>query len=81
MGTETDELSQVLNPRDRDPEEPILKYFAFAHLPPPLQEVSKAFGELAVKVVAGCCRSAERSVALRKLLEAKDAPVRAALDK
>jgi hypothetical protein len=59
-------------------EEPILKYFAFEHLPEKLQSVSQPFSVLAVAIME-LPRSAERSVALRKLLESKDAAVRAAL--
>lgn len=61
--------------------EPILQFFAFAHLPPHLQAVSRPFGELAEKIVADLPRNPERTVALRKLLEAKDAAVRALLFK
>ena len=61
-------------------EDPILKYFAFTHLPERLQAVSRPFVELAVNVILRQTRSAERTVALRKLLECKDATVRAALD-
>lgn len=59
--------------------EPILKYFAYAHLPPALAVVSAPFALLANDLVRVLSRSAERSVALRKLLESKDAAVRAAL--
>jgi hypothetical protein len=59
--------------------EPILKYFTFEHLPPRLREVSRPFGALSAEVMR-LPRSPERSVALRKLLEAKDAAVRAALE-
>jgi hypothetical protein len=59
-------------------EEPILQYFAFDHLPPALQEVSRPFGELATKIME-LPRNPERTVALRKLLESKDAAVRARL--
>lgn len=61
--------------------EPIMEFFEFAHLPPHLQEVSRPFGELAQKIVAELPRNPERTVALRKLLEAKDAAVRARLAK
>lgn len=61
--------------------EPIMQFFAYAHLPSHLQEVSKPFGDLATKLEAELPRNAERSVALRKLLEAKDAAVRAKLHK
>ena len=59
-------------------EEPIVKFFAYAHLPPFLQSVSKPFADLALHIL-NVPRCAERTVALRKLLEAKDAGVRAAL--
>lgn len=61
------------------PPEPIMKYFGYAHLPPALRAVSQTFGELAQYLVDALPRSAERTVALRKLLESKDAAVRAAL--
>ena len=61
------------------PAEPIMQFFEYAHLPPRLQDVSKPFGELADLIVDKLPRNAERTVALRKLLEAKDAAVRAQL--
>jgi len=61
------------------PEEPILRYFAWQHLPQVLQDVSRGFGELALWMVDTLPRSAERAAGLRKLLEAKDCAVRAAL--
>lgn len=61
--------------------EPIMQFFAWEHLPPHLQEVSKPFGELAQQIVDTLPRNPERTVALRKLLEAKDAAVRARLFK
>jgi hypothetical protein len=67
---------------DRPPHpEHIMQFFAYAHLPPHLQEVSKPFGEMAETIVATLPRNPERTVALRKLLEAKDAAVRALLAK
>lgn len=57
--------------------EPILQFFKFDHLPEKMQLVSKPFGELAQRMEETLPRNAERSVALRKLLEAKDAAVRA----
>jgi hypothetical protein len=59
--------------------EPILQFFAFAHLPVRLQHVSKPFCELAGAIISSLPRNPERTVALRKLLEAKDAAVRAAI--
>jgi hypothetical protein len=61
--------------------EPILQFFVYAHLPAPLQAVSRTFAELASNLVETLPRNPERTVALRKLLEAKDAAVRAALYK
>lgn len=59
--------------------EHVLKYFAFAHLPPHLQAVSEPFSHLAHQVANRSPQNQETTVALRKLLEAKDAAVRAAL--
>jgi hypothetical protein len=61
--------------------EPIMQFFAYGHLPSHLQEVSRPFGVLAESIVATLPRNAERTVALRKLLESKDAAVRALLAK
>lgn len=61
--------------------EHILQFFAWEHLPAPLQVISSPFGELAEKIIADLPRNPERTVALRKLLESKDAAVRAALAK
>lgn len=61
--------------------EDILQFFAFAHLKPELQEVSEPFAMLAEFVCNALPRNAERTVSLRKLLEAKDAAVRAHLHK
>ncbi len=55
----------------------ILRYFHYSHLPPVLQAASKPFCDLARHIVETLPRNAERTVALRKLLEAKDAAVRA----
>ena len=59
--------------------EPILQFFEYAHLKEPLQAISKPFNELAKRIVDALPCNPERTVALRKLLEAKDAAVRAAL--
>lgn len=59
--------------------EPILQFFEYSHLPESLQKASNPFGELARALCATLPRNPERTVALRKLLEAKDAAVRAAL--
>jgi hypothetical protein len=65
----------------REPTEPIMQFFSYAHLPAHLQPVSAPFGLLANELVEKLPRNPERSTALRKLLEAKDAAVRALLFK
>lgn len=57
----------------------ILRYFDYSHLPEPLRTTAQPFADLAKRVWERLPPSAERAVALRKLLEAKDAAVRAAL--
>lgn len=59
----------------------MLQFFQFAHLPPALQAISKPFCDLADHIVTTLPSNPERTVALRKLLEAKDCAVRAALYK
>jgi hypothetical protein len=61
--------------------DPILRFFHYSHLPPQLQEHSKPFCEMAKRLVTTLPQNEERSVALRKLLEAKDAAVRAMVSK
>jgi hypothetical protein len=76
------------------PIEHIMQFFAYEHLPANLQAVSKPFCDLAGLIVGmdsisltgqsiqfPLPRNPERSVALRKLLEAKDAAVRAMVAK
>lgn len=62
------------------PDEPLLRWFDYRHLPPHLQFTSKIFADVADTLIATVPRSAERSVALRKLLEGKDAAVRAVIE-
>lgn len=76
----TYDVHPTTRPPSSDPTpEPILRFFAYEHLPAALKVVSTPFGDLARDLHATLPRNAERSVALRKLLEAKDAAVRAAL--
>lgn len=58
--------------------EAILRYFEFSHLPEELQTISRPFGVLA-NDLAEKLEGPELTVCLRKLLEAKDCAVRAAL--
>jgi len=62
-------------------QEHIMQFFAYSHLPPHLQDISKPFAEMAAALVESLPRNPERTVALRKLLEGKDAAVRAFLAK
>lgn len=59
----------------------MLQFFKYDHLPLHMKEVSKPFCELAEKLVETLPRNPERTVALRKLLEAKDCAVRAVIYK
>lgn len=80
-GPGTDEAPPPFDP-------PIRRYFNLGHLPEDLQAVSKPFQDLAREVVGRAIEDerlgnrvdrAEVVTCLRKLLEAKDAAVRAAL--
>ena len=57
----------------------IMRYFDHGHLPPRLQEVSGKVRELAYEMLAALPDDPESTAGLRKLLEAKDCFVRAAL--
>lgn len=71
-----EELTANAAPTDR-----MLQFFTWSHLPPHLQAVSEPFGVLANRIVDTLPSNPERTVALRKLLEAKDCAVRALLYK
>lgn len=60
--------------------EAILQFFEYSHLPEALAKVSAPFRQIADLIML-LPRNAERTMALRKLLEAKDCAVRAALFK
>jgi len=68
---------QLTNGGDPGAGEHIEQFFAWEHLPPHLQAVSAPFGLMARTIMETLPRNPERTVALRKLLEAKDAAVRA----
>lgn len=57
----------------------LAQYFAYEHLPERLQTVSRPCGDLAALMIATLPDGPELSAGLRKLLEAKDCFVRAAL--
>lgn len=59
----------------------LLQFFDYGHLHPRLREISKPFHDLAYKLANDpTLAGPELTVGLRKLLEAKDCIVRAALD-
>jgi hypothetical protein len=58
----------------------VARYFEYAHLPAHFQDVSRPFGELAEQMIAALPDGPELTAGLRKLLEAKDCFVRAAVD-
>lgn len=58
----------------------LLRYFEYDHLPARLQEYSSPFAELANDIVGYLPDGPELTAGLRKLLEAKDCIVRAAVD-
>jgi hypothetical protein len=58
----------------------IIKHFKFDHLPRSLQEVSGPICNLAVVMDVSIPDGPEKSAGLRKLLEAKDCFVRAAIE-
>lgn len=58
----------------------LLRFFDHRHLPAHLQAVAQPVAELAGHMADSLPDGPEKTVGLRKLLEAKDALVRAALD-
>lgn len=58
----------------------IIRHFAWAHLSVKLQEISRPCADLALVMVNRIPDGPELTSGLRKLLEAKDCFVRAALD-
>jgi hypothetical protein len=58
-----------------------LQFFEYSHLPPNLQPVSKKFHTLAHDLVQTLPMNYERVQTLRKLLEARDAALRARVAK
>lgn len=59
----------------------LARYFEYTHLPERLQAVSRPCSELAGSMIADLPDGPELTAGLRKLLEAKDCFVRAALDR
>lgn len=57
----------------------VLRFFEFSHLPPHLQHISRMCAELAHAMAEDLPSTPQLRVGLHKLLEAKDAFVRASL--
>lgn len=57
--------------------DPMLQWFVYDHLRDDLKDTSRQFAVVAQWIAANLPRNPERTIALRKLLEAKDAAVRA----
>jgi hypothetical protein len=80
-----DEMMSSSKPAAAAPSNPqqdrMLQFFEYEHLPEHLRAVSAPFGMLALRIVENLPSNPERTVALRKLLEAKDCAVRAVLYK
>lgn len=77
---EAKRLQDAIMKHEQAPEH-IMQFFVWGHLPAELQLVSQGFADVAEWIVANLPRNPERTVALRKLLEAKDAAVRARIAK
>ena len=60
--------------------DPIMTYFKYDHLPPRLRYISQQISDAALAMDRQLAECPEKSAGLRKLLEAKDCFVRAALD-
>ncbi len=73
------EMGNTSSPESFRTSLPIMRFFAYDHLPQHLQDISKPIGELALAMDTRLQDSGEKSAGLRKLLEAKDCFVRAAL--
>lgn len=74
-------MGAMMNDSKEQDSEPMLQFFEYKHLSVPLQDVSSYFSNLAHVLTVMLPRNPERTVALRKLLEAKDCAVRAWLYK
>lgn len=68
-----------INPKGETTMSNLIQFFTYQHLPEHLQKISKPFSELASVILESTPANPEQTVALRKLLEAKDCAVRAVL--
>lgn len=77
---EPHENKLMFDDNPREAMEPLLRWFQSAHLPAPLKEMMVKFRFIADEIVVSMPPSAERTIALRKLIEAKDAAIRGLVD-
>ena len=71
----------TIDTSDRHPDtQQIARYFEYAHLPANLAAVSRECSDFAAHMIQTLPDGPELTTGLRKLLEAKDCFVRAALD-
>lgn len=63
-----------------EPDHPLVRYFDASHLSGEPREVASKFWFMARSLNMALPDGSEKTVALRKLLESKDAAVRSALD-
>jgi hypothetical protein len=59
----------------------LIQFFEYKHLPEGLQRISMNYYNLAVWMLENLPKNAESTVAMRKLLEAKDCAVRSTIYK
>lgn len=79
-GDEMDSENPLSRTEELQKRYPVLKFFVYSHLPGNLQLVAQGFEALAYEMAGrATLHPAEVAAGLRKLLEAKDCAVRAAL--
>jgi hypothetical protein len=81
MSPTNGEVPMTSGPRHHPSTEAIMRYFAYDHLPAGLPRLtSMRIGSVAKEMLDALPEGPELTAGLRKLLEAKDCFVRAALD-
>ena len=78
--SQQEKVTKVLRDLVQKSNEKLYSYFKYDHLPEDAQEVSKPFCELAAEVYNTRPWHPQTTVSLQKLLEAKDAAVRAVVN-
>jgi len=76
-GDHAQSVTQLKTTKERFTVNNLLQFFNYTHLPEHLQVVSVLFHEMALHLDEKLPNNAEKTTALRKLLEAKDCAVRA----